>query len=206
LVKALEQNKQTLAAFLQESGQTEQQLRADIAARVQWKNFISGRLTDADVKKYYDTNKPFFDKVMVKASHILLKVAPNSTQNDRQMVYNRLFAIRQEVLNGKIKFEDAAKKFSDCPSKENGGDIGVFPYKFAVAEPFARAAFSLRVGDVSEIVATEFGYHIIKVTDRSPGEPSNFEKLKDSVKEVLATEYYQQIIAEQRKTAQILTN
>jgi parvulin-like peptidyl-prolyl isomerase len=206
LATALAKDKQSLPDFLKMSGQTEAQLRADIAARLQWKTFITPRLTDQVVKQYYDDNKVFFDKVLVRASHILLKVAPNATQNDKQLLYNRMVAIRQEIMTGKIQFQDAAKKYSECPSKENGGDIGLFPYKFAVAEPFARAAFSMKTGTISEVVATDFGYHIIKVTDRTNGQPSDFQQLKTEVKELYAQEVYQRIIADQRKTAKIEMN
>jgi parvulin-like peptidyl-prolyl isomerase len=203
LVADLAKNKQTLAEFLAASGQTEAQLRADIAARLQWKNFITPHLTDQAVKQYYDDNKFFFDKVLVRASHILLKVAPNASQNDRQMVYNRALAIRQEIMTGKIQFADAAKKYSDCPSKENGGDIGLFPYKFAVLEPFAKAAYSMKIGSISEVVATDFGFHIIKVTDRTNGQPSDFQQIKGEVKEIYAQDVYQRIIADQKRTAKI---
>jgi parvulin-like peptidyl-prolyl isomerase len=203
LVANLAKEKQTLPDFLKQTGQSEMQLRADIAARIQYKTFITQRLTDQAIKQYYDANKIFFDKVLVRASHILLKVAPSASQNDRQMVYNRIVAIRQEVMENKIQFQDAAKKYSDCPSKDNGGDIGLFPYKFAVLEPFAKAAFSMKVGDVSDIVATDFGYHIIKVTDRTQGQASTFETIKNEVKEIYGQDIYQMIINQQRRDAKI---
>jgi parvulin-like peptidyl-prolyl isomerase len=203
LVAGLAKDKQTLADFLKQTGQSETQLKADIAARIQYKNFITPRLTDQAIKQYYDGNKVFFDKVLVRASHVLLKVAPNASQNDRQMVYNRIVAIRKEILDGKITFQDAAKKYSDCPSKDNGGDIGLFPYKFAVLEPFAKAAFSMKVNDISDIVVTDFGYHIIKVTDRTQGQPSNFDNIKNEVKEIFGQDIYQMIISQQRRDAKI---
>jgi parvulin-like peptidyl-prolyl isomerase len=204
LVADLGKQKQTLADFLKETGQDEKQLRTDMAARLQWRTFITARTGDQNaLKQYYDANKIFFDKVMVRASHILLKVDANASQADRQMAYNRLAAIRQEIITGKIQFGDAAAKYSDCPSKKNGGDIGLFAYKFSVLEPFARAAFAMKVGDISEVVATDFGYHVIKVTDRSNGQPSNFEAIKNEVKEIYAQEVYQSIIAEQRRTAKV---
>jgi parvulin-like peptidyl-prolyl isomerase len=196
----------SLAEFLRETAQTEQQLRADMAARLQWKAFINPRLTDQAVKQYYDANKVFFDKVLVRASHVLLKVPANASQADRQMAYNRIVAIRQEIMTGKVQFADAAAKYSDCPSKQNGGDIGLFPYKFAVLEPFARAAFSMKPGEVSDIVVTDFGYHIIKVTDRTNGQPSKLETIKNEVKEIYAQEIYQTIIADQRRNAKIEMN
>lgn len=205
LREALKKDKtpQTLEEFLKETGQTEAQLRADIAARVQWKLYVAPKLNDATVKAYYDTNKVFFDKVFVRASHVLLRLAPNATPADRQAATQKLQAIRQEILAGKLDFADAAKKYSDCPSKQSGGDIGPFPYKFAVLPPFARAAFAMKVGEVSEIVETDFGLHLIKVTNRDNGQPSDLSKIQDSVKQVYSQEMYQGIIAEQRRTARI---
>jgi parvulin-like peptidyl-prolyl isomerase len=206
LVAALAKDKQSLQDFLKASGQSEVQLRGDIAARLQWKGYITPRLTDDAVKKYYTDNKIFFDKVLVRASHILLKVPANASPNDKKLIYDRMVAIRQEILAGKIQFQDAAKKYSECPSKENGGDIGLFPYKFAVLEPFARAAFSMKIGDMSDVVATDFGYHVIKVTDRTNGQASDFQQIKVEVKEIYAQEIYQYIVSEQRRNAKIEMN
>jgi parvulin-like peptidyl-prolyl isomerase len=195
----------TIQEFLKEAGQTEEQLKGDIAARLMWKNYLEQKLPDATIKVYYDTNKLFFDKVMVKASHILVKVKVDGTAAEKQAAQARIQAIRQEIVAGKIKFEDAAQKYSDCPSKTKGGDIGFFPYKFAVVEPFAKVAFSTPKDQISDIVATDFGLHIIKVTARTDGEPSDFQKIKDAVREIYAQDMdlYQSVLTEQRKAAKI---
>src|SRR5262249_11997200 len=178
----------------------------DIVARLQWKNYLTARFPDdAQLKSYYGANKPFFDKVFVRASHILVKVSSNATPAEKQTARNKLDTLRQEILTGKIKFDEAASKYSDCPSKEKGGDIGAFPFKFVVVEPFARAAFALKKDEVSDVVTTEFGFHLIKTTERMPGEASHFESLRETIREVMATELdlYNQVIAEQRKVAKI---
>jgi parvulin-like peptidyl-prolyl isomerase len=195
----------TLQDFLKETAQTEQQLRADVAARLQWKAYVTARVPEQAIRAYYDQNKVFFDKVFVRASHILLRVPPKTSLQEKQALRAKLVALRQDIVAGKVDFAQAAKTYSDCPSKASGGDVGHFPYKFAVQEPFARAAFALKVGDLSDVVETEFGYHLIKVTDRTKGEPSNFEAIKDLVRDVYVQEHelYQGIIAEQRKTARI---
>ena len=64
-----------------------------------------------------------------------------ATVADLRRVESELETIRQEIVAGKLDFGEAAKKYSDCPSKDKGGDIGPFPYKFVVVEPFARAAW-----------------------------------------------------------------
>jgi parvulin-like peptidyl-prolyl isomerase len=195
----------TLEQFLREGKQTMEQLRADMISKLQWKAYLHKRLPDAAVKAYFDQNRIFFDKVMVRASHILVKVKANATPQEKQAAMNRIQAIRQEVMTGKVDFAEAAKKYSDCPSRTKGGDIGMFPYKFAVVEPFARVAFSMKIGDVSDVVSTDFGLHVIKVTGRTQPEPANFETIKEGVREVYAQDLdlYQQILSQQRKTSTV---
>jgi parvulin-like peptidyl-prolyl isomerase len=204
---SLTNKKSTLEAFLKESNQTEAQLRVDLAASLQWKAYVTSRVSDETLKSYYQVNKLFFDKVMVRASHILIKVAPSASEADKHAARTKLQAIRQEIAAGKLEFAEAAKRFSDCPSKREGGDLGShFRYKFDTLEPFAQAAFSTKVGEMSDVVQTEHGMHLIKVTDRTAGEPSDFEAIKAQVREIYGMELYQQVVSEQRKTAQVQVN
>jgi len=87
----------------------------------------------------------------VKASHILVK-----TEDEAKNLY-------EEIKNGK-DFAQAAMEYSSCPSSRNGGDLGFFP-KGVMVKPFEDAAFSLPVGEVSQPVQTQFGWHLILVTD-----------------------------------------
>ena len=205
LSDALKKQNKTLPQFLKDGGQTEAQLRIDIAAQLQWRNYLKKSLPDQSLKSYYDANKIFFDKVMVKASHILIRLRPDATPAEQQAAMAKMQTIRQEILTNKIDFAEAAKKYSECPSKAKGGDIGPFPYKFAVVEPFAQTAFAMKIGDVSEVVKTDFGLHLIKVTDRIAGEPSNFANIKEFVRDVYAQDLdlYQKILTDQRKSAKI---
>lgn len=206
LHEALKKQNKTLEAFLQESKMTGEQLRADIIARLQWKAYLDARFSEAEIKSYYDANKVFFDNIVVKASHILVKYSATASVEEKLKAKAKLESIRQEIIAGKETFENAARKYSDClKSKDNGGSVGFFPYKFAVVEPFARAAFSAKKGELTDIVASEFGYHLIKVTDRTEGEPSQFDKMRDAIRDVMAqdTELYQRILTEQKKTAKI---
>lgn len=86
----------------------------------------------------------------VKASHILV-----ATEDEAKNLYN-------EIKNGK-DFAEVAKEYSKCPSGQNGGDLGFFPHGVMV-KPFEDAAFSLKVGELSEPVQTQFGWHLILVT------------------------------------------
>ncbi len=202
---ALKKKSMTLEQFLRDGKQTEDQFRQDVAARIMWRHYLMARFPEADVRNYFEVNKVLFDKVFVTASHILVKLPPTAPAAEKQSARARLETIRQEILAGKIDFAEAAKKYSDCPSKEKGGDIGQFPYKFVVIEPIAKTAFAMKKGEISDVVATDFGLHVLKVTDRTIGENTTYESVRDSVREVIAQdmELYQHILAEQRKGAKI---
>jgi peptidyl-prolyl cis-trans isomerase C len=205
LKKVLEKKTMTLEQFLRENKQTEEQFRQDVNARVLWKHYLVTRFPENETRNYYEVNKVLFDKVFVQASHILIKLAPSATPLERQQAHTKLESIRHEILTGKLDFAEAARRFSDCPSKDKGGDIGSFPYKFVVVEAFSRAAFAMKKGEISDIVTTDFGLHIIKVTDRTQGETTTYQGAKDSVREIMAQDLdlYQTILAEQRKAAKI---
>ncbi|MBQ8476139.1 peptidylprolyl isomerase [bacterium] len=93
------------------------------------------------------------DVTQVSAKHILV-----STQKEAQ-------DLKTKIDNNEISFEDAAKKYSSCPSGQQGGDLGYFP-RGVMVKPFEEAAFSADVNKVTEPVQTQFGWHLIKVTDK----------------------------------------
>jgi peptidyl-prolyl cis-trans isomerase C len=203
---ALKKKNQTLQDFCKETGQTEIQLRTNLANMLQWAAYVKDKVTDADVKRYYDENRDFFDQITVRASHIVFRVPTGAADGERQSTAARLQAIRQDIVSGKLDFAEAAKKHSQCPSAPGGGDIGYFPRKWVVEESFARAAFALKVGEVSDVVQTDYGLHLIKVTDRKPGQPSDFSKIKDEVREIYVEEMRQALVAQQRKASKIEVN
>jgi parvulin-like peptidyl-prolyl isomerase len=205
LTDALKKETKTIEIFLKENGQTEEQLRRDIVAKLQWMTLLQRFCPDEKAKNYYDANKLFFDKVFVRASHILIKLDAKATKDQRDQAMQQLRVVRQEILQGKMTFEDAVKKYSECPSKTKGGDIGQFPYKFVVVPEFAKTAFAMKKGELSEVVSTVFGLHLILVTDRTAGDASNFNALKETVREVWAQDedLYARVLADQRKTASV---
>lgn len=196
----------SLQDFYRETSQTEAQLRTEIYHMLQWTNFIKAHHTDTDDKRYYDDNKDFFDQVKVRASHIMLHLPEKASEGDIQPLRKKLLDIKQEIVAGKIDFAEAAKKYSQCTSAPNGGDIGYFSRKWMLDEAFARTAWGMKVGDISDVVQTDYGLHIIKVTDRKPGQPSEYEKIKDEVREFCVEEMRQNLLAQQRKAAKIDLN
>ena len=79
---------------------------------------------------------------MVRASHILIRIPQSAKDIERQVARNKLRVLRQDILAGKIDFAEAARKHSQCPSSQDGGNIGYFFRKYTVQEPIAKAAFA----------------------------------------------------------------
>ena len=156
------------------------------------------KVSDQDIRDYYDKNKDSFVMATeIKASHILVK-----TEEEAQKVLARL-------KKGE-KFEAIARAVSlDTASAKNGGDVGFFKKGQMVPE-FERAAASLKVGDISIPVKTQFGYHIIKVTDKKTGAPVEFEKVRDLISQKLSgekqKEAFEAYIAELKKTYKVELN
>lgn len=120
------------------------------------------------MRKRFDDNPPEFDGTSVSARHIQKTVFPYNTPADRERKRAELARIRQDIVSGKLKWDDAVKK-SDCRSKLSGGNLGSFTRHIMITEPVAEAAFKLNVGDLSEIVESDLGFHIIEVLGRQPG-------------------------------------
>jgi peptidyl-prolyl cis-trans isomerase C len=203
LAAGLKNKDKTLQDFYKETGQSEGDLRTNLSNVLAWSGYADKRVTEAEVRKYYDTYKDFFDKVTVRASHICLRVPADAADKDRAAARTKLLDLRAQIAAGKLDFAEAAKRHSQCPTGPGGGDIGSFPRKFVVDENFARAAYALKVGEVSDVVQTDFGLHVIKVTERKPGQPSDFAKIKEEVKDFYLEELRHQILVQLRKEAKI---
>jgi peptidyl-prolyl cis-trans isomerase C len=203
LERALKSHKRTLQEFLADTAQTETHLRSDIQKKLQWDDLVGRQLTEPNLRRYYEQNRDFYDQVTVRASHILLRVPAAAAPSESQSAQVLLTDLRQKIVAGQLDFGEAAKKYSQCASAPLGGDIGYFPRKWAVDERIAKAAFELKVGDVGEVIRSDYGYHLIKVTDRKPGQPSDFDRIKDEVRENYAMELWQTLLVKQRQTAHI---
>lgn len=203
LVAALKSQGRTLQDFLKETAQSEAHLRQDVQKKIQWDDLVREHLTDANLHRYYEQNRDFYDQVTVRASHILVRVAPNASAGEWQAGAQTLEGLRARIVAGQMDFSEAARKYSQCSSAPQGGDIGYFPRKWAVDEAVARAAFATKVGDVSPVVQSEIGLHLIKVTDRKPGQPSDLARIREKVVADYAGELWQTILAQERRKAQI---
>lgn len=128
------------------------------------------KVTDEEAKKFYDENKSsLLSGETVSASHILVDSEDKANE------------ILKDITDGKISFEDAAQKYSSCPSSQNGGSLGEFGRGQMVPE-FDTAVFSMEVGETRGPVKTQFGYHLIKLNSKNEAKEIAFEEIKEQIK------------------------
>jgi len=142
-------------------------------------------ITDAELEKYYKDNPDQFKRdEEVRASHILVKVDKGASDEDKQKARKKIQDLREQILKGG-DFAKLAADNSDCPSgKRAGGDLDFFG-KGVMDPAFEKAAFALKKGDLSDIVETQFGFHIIKLTDRHEAGTVSLEEVKEDLRKSL---------------------
>jgi peptidyl-prolyl cis-trans isomerase C len=166
------------------------------------------KVSDAEIKESYEKNLEtrYKEPAKVRASHILFGTK-NKPEAEKAAAKKKAEEVLAEVKKPGADFAALAKQYSDCPSKENGGDLNFFPRERAMVEPFAAAAFAMKVGEISDVVETEFGYHIIKVTDRREAGTTSLEEATPAIRDQLRREKVnarlQQYTEELRKQAKI---
>ncbi|WP_277221916.1 peptidylprolyl isomerase [Peptoniphilus vaginalis] len=144
------------------------------------KLLATAEVKDEDIKKFYEENKDAFKQAeSADASHILVEEEDKARE------------IYEKIKNGG-DFEELAREFSTCPSKEKGGDLGTFTRGQMVKE-FEDAVFENEVGTITEPVKTQFGYHIIKVNKKNPARELTFDEVKDKIVEQVRRQKEQEI-------------
>jgi peptidyl-prolyl cis-trans isomerase C len=209
---------------------TEAELREKIAAELRWDKFALTQATDKVLRDFFDSNHEMFDGSLVSARHILLTPAPSDPRGAEQAKVKLLElrkGIEDEVARGLAKlppqsdnlarekaraklmeeaFAAVASKESACPSKADGGNLGYFPRAGETVEAFAKTAFSLKPYTISDVVATQFGFHLILVTDKKPGKDVKFDDVKVRVKEIYIERLRGTLAARLRPSARIIVN
>ena len=161
-------------------------------------------INEADLKSYYDQNAlRLSGNEERRASHILINAGKDASAADRQKAKARAEELLQVVRKSPDSFAEVAKKNSqDTGSAANGGDLDFFA-RGAMVKPFEAAAFAMKKGDISEVVESDFGYHIIKLTEVKTPKQRSFEELRASIEADLKAQQAQRKFAE---TAEAFTN
>ncbi|MDP6544051.1 MAG: peptidylprolyl isomerase [Phycisphaerae bacterium] len=150
------------------------------------------------IAAFTKANPTFFDGTEVQASHILLSCGQGSSTVKRAEICKQLEQIAADIKGSKVKFADAAGKHSSCPSGKKGGDLGPFAFHKMVPQ-FSQTAFGMKVGDISGIVETQFGFHLITVTKRTAGKGKPGPYAQQIAKRTLLGNFQDKVVAEARK-------
>jgi peptidyl-prolyl cis-trans isomerase C len=179
-----------------------QDLRGQIRYKLMMDALVEAEMKDTvgtdDAKKFYDENPGQFERPeQVQASHILVKVEAGATEDAKAEAKKEAEEILKKVKAGG-DFAALAKEHSDCPSSAQGGDLGLFGRGQMVKE-FEETAFGMKPGDISGLVETQFGYHIIKVTDKKEAGKIAFDEVKDDLEKYLTQRKQQEFLQEYRE-------
>ncbi|MGD0017463.1 MAG: peptidylprolyl isomerase [Verrucomicrobiia bacterium] len=176
---------------LKEEGLTEEQyvrrLRDNMIVQDTIRAIVEkqSKIAPEEVKAFYETNRAhFYQPEEVRASHILIQVPPDATPQIKTQKLAQIEAVRSLLKQGG-NFAELAKKFSeDTTTAASGGDLNYFPRGSMVPE-FDAAAFSLPTNEVSNVVTTKYGYHLLMVTDRKPSHEMSFGEVKANIEKYL---------------------
>jgi peptidyl-prolyl cis-trans isomerase C len=204
---------------------TEAEFRVEVSAQMKWDKFLKTQGTDQALAQFFEKRPDLFDGTLVRARHIL--ITPGTDAAKVAEAKNKLNGIKATVLAEGEKvaaatpgdalakeqakgkrvdelFAQFAKDHSTCPSNKNGGDLQYFPRVGAMVEPFAEAAFKLNVYQMTDIVETEFGQHLILITDKKPGTPKKFDAVKEDVRVVYAMQLRTAVVGQMKPKSQIV--
>lgn len=151
-------------------------------------------VSDEEIKKEFQKDpKRFEQKETVQASHILVKMEANASKAEQDAAAKKINDLYVQLTDGKKDFAELAKANSDCPSSEQGGDLGAFGRGMMVPE-FEKVAFSLKPGEISKPFKTQFGYHIVKLTAHNNAGPGTLEVAKPAIQEQLLAKKRESVI------------
>lgn len=225
----LKRQNQDLEKVLREMLLPMDELVLHITAELRWEKFVAGQATEPRLRELFTQNPEMFDGSMVHARHILLvPTAGDARAGEESKAQLLAFKkqIEDDVARGLARlppgtdtltrekerarltdeaFANQARQKSSCPSKEQGGDLGFFQRAGTMVEPFAKAAFALKPYEISSVVTTRFGNHLILALERRPGAKEvKFEDVREDVKDIFAGRLRESLIADLRPKAKIV--
>lgn len=189
----------SLEEALKVRGYTRETFREEVALSFRWRTHALQVLSEEAIREYWTKHRTEYDGTEVRAAQIVKRVKENA---DIAAIRAELTALRQQILKKELTFADAAKQHSDSPSASDGGDLGSFPYRGQMPVEISQAAFRLKPGELSEPFQTRFGWHLITVTEISPGDLS-LEDARPEIVETLSMELQRRLLKQLRSEGKI---
>ena len=182
--------------LLAKSGYTEDSLRRGLSLSLDWEAYSQQIVTDAKLRDVWKQRRHEFDGSEVRAAHIVLK-SDDPTADEK-----KLAELRGQIVAGKLTFPEAAKKHSQAESAGQGGDLGSFGFRGKMSAPYPQAAFSLKAGEISQPFRSQYGVHLLTVTERSEGQLS-LEDARPEILQQFSKELQRDVIEKERAKAKI---
>ena len=187
--KKMFRTEENFARYLKSSDISLDQIKENLRHNQAVKTLLEkqGTLTIADdeIKKYYEEHKKRYElKEQVRASHILLKTNARDDKAKQDAAKKKADEVYAEVSKAGADFAALAKKHSQGPTAARGGDLNFFT-KGRMVPAFEKVAFAMKKGEISKPVKTQFGWHVIKVTDKKEGRQRAFDEVKPSITKLL---------------------
>ena len=216
--------KQDFADILKALLIDENELRAELTNSLRWDKFVLQQGQEKVLEQFFGQNVDMFNGSRVRARHILIPIPEGKKDEALAKITAIKKSIEAEVATSvaavppkadplvrekerakalEAAFVKAAMADSTCPSKRDGGDLEFFRRVGDMVEPFARAAFALKQYQMSEPVATEFGYHLILSIDHKDGKEVKFAEVKPFVQDVYAERLREAVLAQYKPRATI---
>ncbi|MCW8985925.1 MAG: peptidylprolyl isomerase [Thermoanaerobaculales bacterium] len=200
-IEAQAGGREGLNAALSRLGATYEQLRASVSETDLVRVFVTTQIeaqitvTMGDVAVFYDENPQMFERPdMVRARHILIRLQPTSTTADKKEARTRATSAHQRVVAGE-DFATVAREVSEGNEASNGGDMGFFAQD-SMMPALTNVAFALEIGEISDIIETQFGFHILKLEEKRAASKMLYEEAKIPVRQLLIEERTGEKLAE----------
>ena len=173
-------SEKSLGEILETQGSNIGELEGEIRRTLALNKYLDQRVGDDEKSSYFESNIGVFNGEKVKLSHILIDTTKLKTDAELKTAKQKIEEVKKEIDNG-ADFAETAEKYSTCSSAKDGGDVGFYKKSGSLVEELGEVAFSMKVGEISEPVKTQFGYHIIKVTGKVEGKDVSYGDVADIV-------------------------
>lgn len=181
---------------------TEADIRNAARMTVHWDAHVYRTVNDRDIRAYFEQHRDQFDGTQVRIRQIVRTIPADSSPASLQEAEQLLKVLRQKIEAGQLDFAEAAKTHSQSPSGKNGGEVGLIRYQGDVPGPVAQAAFSQKAGQLSPVIRSTVGVHLIQTLERKPGDLS-LEDARPAVLRVLGDQLWQETARKLRSKAKI---
>jgi parvulin-like peptidyl-prolyl isomerase len=171
----------SLKEYLETQGSNIGKLEDSIRLTLALGKYLDNRVDEEEKISYFESNIGVFNGEKLKLSQILIDTTKLKTAAELETAKQKIEEIKEKIDNG-ANFAETAREYSTCSSAKDGGEIEIWYTKNGtLVEELDKVAFSMEVGEISEPVKTQFGYHIIKITDKEEGKDVKYEEVEDMV-------------------------